>query len=98
LDPGGDPAIWLAPDAGGLRLRVKNQLLDAPIGRFSGVKVTHLLQADSDILENVCAENEKDRARMKGSDWFGGTTRREICHLLSGSVLLRIALVNKKAN
>ena len=32
------------------------------------IKVTHLLQADSDILENVCAENEKDRARMKGSD------------------------------
>ena len=32
------------------------------------IKVTHLLQADSDILENVCAENEKDRAHMKGND------------------------------
>ena len=32
------------------------------------IKVTHLLQADSDILENVCAENEKDRAHMKGSE------------------------------
>ena len=29
------------------------------------VKVTHLLQADSDILEDVCNENEKDRAHMK---------------------------------
>jgi hypothetical protein len=28
------------------------------------VKVTHLLQADSDILEYFCAENEKDRAHM----------------------------------
>ena len=28
------------------------------------VKVTHLLQADSDILEYVCAENEKDRLHM----------------------------------
>ena len=27
-------------------------------------KVTHLLQADSDILEYVCNENEKDRAHM----------------------------------
>ena len=26
------------------------------------VKVTHLLQADSDILEDVCSENEKDLA------------------------------------
>jgi hypothetical protein len=25
------------------------------------IKVTHLLQADTDILENVRAENEKDR-------------------------------------
>jgi hypothetical protein len=28
------------------------------------VKVTHLLQADADILEYVCNENEKDRAHM----------------------------------
>jgi hypothetical protein len=28
------------------------------------VKITHLLQADSDILEYVCNENEKDRAHM----------------------------------
>ena len=28
------------------------------------VKVTHLLQPDSDILEYVCNENEKDRAHM----------------------------------
>jgi len=28
------------------------------------VKVTHLLQADTDILEYVCAENEKDRLHM----------------------------------
>ena len=28
------------------------------------VKVTHLLQADSDILEYVCVENEKDRVHM----------------------------------
>jgi hypothetical protein len=28
------------------------------------VKVTHLLQADTDILEYVCAENEKDRSHM----------------------------------
>ena len=28
------------------------------------VKTTHLLQADSDILEDVCGENEKDRAHM----------------------------------
>jgi hypothetical protein len=28
------------------------------------VKVTHLLQADTDILEYVCNENEKDRAHM----------------------------------
>jgi hypothetical protein len=27
-------------------------------------KVTHLLQADSDILEYVCNENEKDRVHM----------------------------------
>jgi hypothetical protein len=29
------------------------------------VKVSHLLQPDSDILEYVCAENERDRAHMK---------------------------------
>ncbi len=29
------------------------------------VKVTHLLQPDSDILEYVCNENEKDRAHMQ---------------------------------
>ena len=29
------------------------------------VKVTHLLQADTDILEYVCNENERDRAHMK---------------------------------
>lgn len=29
------------------------------------IKITHLLQADSDILEYVCGENEKDRAHMK---------------------------------
>jgi hypothetical protein len=28
------------------------------------VKVTHVLQADSDILEYVCAESEKDRTHM----------------------------------
>jgi hypothetical protein len=28
------------------------------------VKLTHLLQADTDILEYVCTENEKDRAHM----------------------------------
>ena len=28
------------------------------------VKVTHLLQPDTDILEYVCNENEKDRARI----------------------------------
>jgi hypothetical protein len=28
------------------------------------IKVTHLLQADTDILEDVCGENEKDRAHM----------------------------------
>jgi hypothetical protein len=28
------------------------------------IKVTHLLQADSDILEYFCAENEKDRAHL----------------------------------
>jgi hypothetical protein len=28
------------------------------------VRVTHLLQADTDILEYFCAENEKDRAHM----------------------------------
>ena len=28
------------------------------------VKVTHLLQADTDILENNCADNEKDRVHM----------------------------------
>jgi hypothetical protein len=28
------------------------------------IKVTHLLQADTDILEYVCAENEKDRSHM----------------------------------
>jgi hypothetical protein len=28
------------------------------------IKVTHLLQADSDILEYFCAENEKDRPHM----------------------------------
>ena len=32
------------------------------------IKVTHLLQADSDILENVCAENEKDRAHFTESE------------------------------
>jgi len=32
------------------------------------IKVTNLLQADSDILENVCAENKKDRAHMNGLD------------------------------
>ncbi len=32
------------------------------------IKVTHLLQADSDILENICAESEKDRAHMKATD------------------------------
>jgi hypothetical protein len=29
------------------------------------IKVTHLLQPDSDILEYVCAENEKDSAHMR---------------------------------
>ena len=29
------------------------------------IQVTNILQADSDILENVCAENEKDRAHKK---------------------------------
>jgi len=28
------------------------------------IKVTHILQADSDILEYFCAENEKDRPHM----------------------------------
>jgi hypothetical protein len=28
------------------------------------VKITHLLQADSDILEYICGENEKDRVHM----------------------------------
>ena len=28
------------------------------------VKVTHLLQPDTDILEYFCSENEKDRPRM----------------------------------
>ncbi len=28
------------------------------------VKITHLLQADSDVLEYVCNENEKDRTHM----------------------------------
>ena len=28
------------------------------------VKLAHVLQADTDILEYVCAENEKDRAHM----------------------------------
>jgi hypothetical protein len=28
------------------------------------IKVTELLQADTDILESVCNENEKDRARL----------------------------------
>jgi hypothetical protein len=28
------------------------------------VKLTHLLQPDTDILEYVCNENEKDRAHM----------------------------------
>jgi hypothetical protein len=30
------------------------------------IKVTELLQADSDILENVCLENEKDLAHLPG--------------------------------
>ena len=30
------------------------------------IKVTHLLEADSDILEYFCAENEKDRLHMAG--------------------------------
>ena len=29
-------------------------------------KVTELLQADSDILENICLENEKDLAHLSG--------------------------------
>jgi hypothetical protein len=29
------------------------------------IKVTHLFQADTDILENVCAENEKDRGHAR---------------------------------
>ena len=28
------------------------------------IKVTEILQADSDVLENVCLENEKDRLHM----------------------------------
>ena len=28
------------------------------------VTVTHLLQPDTDIIEYVCAENEKDRVHM----------------------------------
>jgi hypothetical protein len=28
------------------------------------VKITHLLQADTDILEYICGENEKDRPHM----------------------------------
>jgi len=28
------------------------------------IKVTHLFQADSDILEYVCGENENDRVHM----------------------------------
>ena len=39
-----------------------------PYTKPFSIKVTHLLQADSDILENVCAENEKDRGRMNGSE------------------------------
>jgi hypothetical protein len=31
------------------------------------IRVTNLLQADSDILENVCAENEKDRVHTKSN-------------------------------
>jgi hypothetical protein len=30
------------------------------------IKVTELLQADSDILENVCLENEKDLTHLSG--------------------------------
>ena len=30
------------------------------------IKFTHLLQAESDILETFCSENEKDRAHMLG--------------------------------
>ena len=29
------------------------------------VKLTHLLQPDTDILEYVCNENEKDRTHIK---------------------------------
>jgi hypothetical protein len=29
------------------------------------IEVTHLFQADTDILENVCAENEKDRGHVR---------------------------------
>ena len=29
------------------------------------IKVTHILQADTDILENVCGENEKDRGHLR---------------------------------
>jgi hypothetical protein len=29
------------------------------------VKVTHVLQADSDIVEYFCSENEKDRVHMR---------------------------------
>jgi hypothetical protein len=29
------------------------------------IKVTHLLQADTDILEYFCNENEKDHQHMK---------------------------------
>ena len=29
------------------------------------VKVTHLLQPDTDILEYVCAENESDRTHLR---------------------------------
>jgi len=30
------------------------------------IKVTELLQADSDILENICLENEKDLSHLSG--------------------------------
>ena len=31
------------------------------------IKVTHLLEPDSDILEYFCAENEKDAVRLPGA-------------------------------
>ena len=31
------------------------------------IKTTHLLEADSDILEYFCIENEKDRAHIQGN-------------------------------